>query len=105
MYAAMTGTRAAAPPVRVGVVVTRADAGLAGGLLLLGPGDAAAGVVAGVVAGVALLTVDADGADGIPRVASCRGPHAPSTAEPPTRASATPALLRLRRSRTRDITT
>jgi hypothetical protein len=101
MYAATTGTRATPPRLRVGVVVARADAGLAGDVLLLGRGDAAAVVVADV----ALLVVDADGADGIPLVAACRGPQAPSTAEPPTRASATPALLRLRRSRASDITT
>ncbi|GAA1247585.1 hypothetical protein GCM10009657_24380 [Oryzihumus leptocrescens] len=99
MYAATTGTRAALPLLRVGVVVARADARLAD-CMVLGRGDAAAVVVAGV----ALLTVDEDGVDGIPLVAACRGPHAPSSTEPPTRASAKPAPLRLRRSRARDVT-
>ena len=100
MYAATTGTRVAAPPLRAGVVVARAGVGLAGGFVALGRGDAAAVVTAGVT----LVTDEADGAAGIPLVADCCGPHAPSTAEPPTRASATPAPVRLRRSRTRDVT-
>ena len=102
MYAATTGTRAAAPLVRAGVVVARADAGRADGRVVLGRGDAGAVAVAGVAADLALVT---GVAEGTPLVADCRGPHPPSTAEPPTRASATPAPVRLRRSRARDVTT